>query len=99
MTFTELTKELIGALPARRGNIYPAMIRKKRPDGSVRENGPYYIWTRCEDGKMKSSYVPEADVSRYKQEIESGHRLEELIKKLWKLAEGLADSKKKRRAG
>lgn len=95
MTIAELTKEVIGSFPARRGNIYPAMIRKKRPDGSVRENGPYYIWTRSENGKMKSSYVPAADVPRYKREIESGHKLEELIKKLWKLAEELGDSKKK----
>lgn len=95
MTFAELTAEIIGNLPAKRGNVYQTTIRKKRPDGTVRENGPYFIWTRCEGGKMKSSYVSAGDVPRYRREIESGRRLDKLIEELWKLAENMGDLEKK----
>jgi len=99
MTLAELTVKIIESFPARRGNVYPMTIRKTRPDGSVRENGPYFVWTRCEGGKMRSSYVPAADVPRYRREIESGRRLEGLIGELWKLAEGAAGAEKKTARG
>ncbi len=99
MTLAELTVKIIESFPARRGNVYETTIRKRRPDGTVRENGPYFIWTRSEDGKMRSSYVPAADVPRYRREIESGRRLDGLIQELWKLAEGTADAEKKTARG
>jgi len=95
MTLAELTAKIIENIPARRGNVYQATIRKRRPDGTVRENGPYFIWTRCEGGKMRSSYVPAADVPRYRAEVENGRRLDGLIGELWKLAEGMAGAVKK----
>jgi len=95
MTLAELTVKIMETVPARRGNVYETTIRKMRADGSVRENGPYFIWTRSEGGKMRSSYVPAADVPRYRQEIENGRRLEDLIGELWNLAEGAADAEKK----
>ena len=55
MSLATLTSKIIGSMPARRGNVYETTIRKRRADGTVRENGPYYIWTRCEGGRMKSS--------------------------------------------
>lgn len=95
MSLAALTAKIIGSMPARRGNVYQTTIRKRRADGTVRENGPYYIWTRCEEGRMKSSYVPAADVSRFRQETENGRKLAALIEELWRLAEGMADPVKK----
>ena len=95
MTLAELTVKIIESFPARRGNVYETTIKKRRADGTVRENGPYFIWTRCEGGKMRSSYVPAADAPRYRRETENGKRLEGLIGELWKLAEGAADAGKK----
>jgi hypothetical protein len=97
MTLAELTAAIFANIPARRGNVYQTTIRKKRPDGTVRENGPYFIWTRCEDGRMRSSYVPAADVPRYRKEVENGRRLAGLIGELWKLAGGAAGAEKKTR--
>lgn len=95
MTLEGLIAKIAGSIPARRGNVYQATIRKRRPDGTVRENGPYFVWTRSEGGKMKSSYVPAADVPRYRLEIENGRRLDALIGELWKLAEATAAPEKK----
>jgi len=95
MSLATLTSKIIGSMPARRGNVYETTIRKRRADGSVRENGPYYIWTRCEGGRMKSTYVPAADVPRFKQEIENGRKLAALVEELWGLAEGMSGPVKK----
>ena len=95
MSLATLTSKIIGSMPARRGNVYETTIRKRRPDGTVRENGPYHIWTRCEGGRMKSSYVPAADVPRFRQEIENGRKLAALMEELWRMAEGMSDPVKK----
>ena len=95
MSIAVLTAQIIGSLPARRGNIYETTIRKRRPDGTVRENGPYHIWTRCEGGRMKSSYVPAADVPRFRREIENGRKLAALMEEFWRMAEGMSDPLKK----
>jgi len=95
MTLEGLIAKIVGSIPARRGNVYQTTVRKRRPDGTVRENGPYFIWTRCENGKMKSSYVPAPDVPRYRREIERGRRMDVLIGELWKLAEEMAEPGKK----
>jgi hypothetical protein len=97
MTLAELTVKIMETVPARRGNVYETTVKTRRADGTVRENGPYFIWTRSGGGKMRSSYVPQADVSRYRREIENGKKLEVLIRELWRLAEGAADAEKKRR--
>jgi len=95
MSLATLTAKVIGSMPAGRGNVYQTTIRKKRPDGTVRENGPYHIWTRCEGGRMKSSYVPAADVPRFRQEIGNGRKLAALVEELWRMAEGTPDPVKK----
>ena len=87
------------ALPARRGNLYEQYLEREGADGQRRRNGPYYVWTRCEGGKMVSSRVPREDAPRVREEISRGKRLEGLIGQLWKLAADMArnagDAKKK----
>lgn len=86
-------------LPARRGNLYEQYFEHEGAKGKVRRNGPYYVWTRCEAGRMVSDRVAREEVSRVREEIARGKRLEGLIGQLWKLAEELArdagDAKKK----
>ena len=100
MTLSEFFTAVHDALPARRGNLYEQYFERVGADGRTRRNGPYYVWTRCEGGRMVSSRVAREDAPRVREEIARGKRLDELIGQLWKLAETLArdagESKKKR---
>lgn len=86
-------------LPARRGNLYEQYFERKGAHGKLRRYGPYYVWTRCEGGKMVSSRIARDDAPRVREEIARGKQLDRLIGELWKLAEDMArdagDAKKK----
>lgn len=86
-------------LPARRGNLYEQYMERPGADGKTKRYGPYYVWTRCEDGKMVSSRVAREDAPRVREDIARGKELSGLIDQLWKLAEEQAqaaeDGKKK----
>lgn len=100
MTLSEFFTAVPNALPARRGNLYEQYFERPGAGGEQRRYGPYYIWTRCENGRMVSSRVAREDVTRVREEIARGKQLDGLISQLWKLAEDLAcdtgDVKKKR---
>lgn len=99
MTMSEFFTSVQAVLPARRGNLYEQYLDSKGADGRIRRNGPYYVWTRCEGGKMVSERVAREDAPRVREEIARGKLLDDLIDQLWKLSEGLArdaeSSKKK----
>lgn len=90
MKLSEFFNAVQAALPARRGNLYEQYLERKGADGQRRRNGPYYVWTRCEGGKMVSKRVAREDVPRVREEIARGKVLDGLIGHLWKLAEDLA---------
>ena len=96
MKLNEFFTSVQAALPARRGNLY----EREGADGQPRRYGPYYVWTRCEGGKMVSERVTQEDAPRVRDEIARGKVLDRLIGQLWKVAEDLArnagDIKKKR---
>jgi len=100
MTLSEFFIAVQAALPARRGNLYEQYLDREGADGQKRRNGPYYVWTRCEGGRMVSDRVAQQDVPRVREEIARGKLLNGLMGQLWKLAEDLArnagDVKKKR---
>jgi len=100
MTLMDFFTAVQAALPARRGNLYEQHLRKKGANGMTKRFGPYYVWTRCEQGRMVSERVPREDVPRVREEIARGKALDGLLGQLWKLAEDLArsagDVKKKR---
>lgn len=99
MTLNEFFRDVQAVLPARRGNIYEQYLEREGADGKARRFGPYYVWTRCEGGKMVSSRVAREDAPRVRDEISRGKQLNGLIGQLWKLAEDMArnagDAKKK----
>ena len=99
MILSEFFTAVAGALPARRGHLYEQYFERESADGTARRNGPYYVWTRCEDGRMVSERVAREDAHRVREEIARGKRLDGLVRELWKLAEDLArdagDAKKK----
>lgn len=99
MKLTDFFTAVQAALPARRGNLYEQYYKRKGAHDQTRRYGPYYVWTRCEGGRMVSERVAQEDVPRVREEIAKGKALDHLIGQLWKLAEDLArdagDSKKK----
>ena len=100
MHLSKLFTAVAAALPARRGHLYEQHYDRKGTDGRAKRYGPYYVWTRCENGKMVSERVPRDEVPRVREEIVRGKQLDDLIARLWKLAENMArdagDIKKKR---
>lgn len=88
-------KEMANCLPARKGTLCRVMVKKTREDGTVRENGPYLVWKRCEGGKVKATYVSAENEARYRKEIENGKRLKTLIDELMCLTpeEGRGENK------
>jgi len=100
MKLNEFFTSVQAALPARRGNLYGQYFEREGADGQPRRYGPYYVWTRCEGGKMVSERVTQEDAPRVRDEIARGKVLDRLIGQLWKVAEDLArnagDIKKKR---
>ena len=58
----------------------------------MNRDGPYYVWTLCENGKMVSSRVSREDAPRVREEIAQGKVLNGLIEQLWKLSEELAQA-------
>ena len=103
MTIEEILTQIMANIHARRGNLYETMVRKRRKDGTTAEYGPYTIWSRYENGRMRTSYVPRGEEDRYRQQIECGQRLTALTEELWKIAEAscaaeASPPKKKRRS-
>lgn len=92
MTLSELFTAVQAALPARRGNLYEQYFDRAGADGKTRRYGPYYVWTRCEGGKMISSRVAREDAPRVREEIARGKQLNRLVGELWKLAEEWAQA-------
>jgi hypothetical protein len=99
MKLSEFVTAVQAALPARRGNLYEQYFERQMGDGQSRRYGPYYVWTRCEEGTMRSERIASEDVPRVRAEIANGKVLDRLVDQLWKLAEGMArdagDIKKK----
>ena len=102
MNMSEFFTAVAATLPARRGSLQQQYFKRKGADGKSKRYGPYYVWTRCEKGKMVSERVPREDVLRVREEIARGKVLDGLIGQLWKLAENQArdagDLKKKRQS-
>ena len=94
MTIESIFTQIMATIPARRGNVYNTMVKKRRKDGSIVEYGPYAIWTRYENGKMKTSYVPRGQEDQYRMQVERGNLLDKLIEEIWGIAEKSCDSEK-----
>ena len=99
MNVSECFTAIAATLPARRGNLYEQYFEREGADGKIRRFGPYYVWTRCEDGKMVSERVSREDAPLVREQIAKGKLLDSLLHQLWQLAENMArdagDTKKK----
>lgn len=90
MKLSECFTAIAASLPARRGNLYEQYFERAGADGKTRRFGPYYVWTRCEDGKMVSERVSREDAPLVREQIAKGKLLDSLLQQLWQLAENMA---------
>ena len=66
----------------RKGTINEQVIKTKKKDGSVKENGPYYILTsKDSNGKTLTESIPADKLGFYQQEIENYKEYKTLTEK------------------
>jgi len=72
----------------RKGTISDQYIKTKLKDGSIKENGPYFILTsKNKDGKTVTESIPNESLEFFKQEIENYKEFKELANKYEYLSE------------
>jgi hypothetical protein len=84
----------------RRGKLSEQYNRKKAPDGTERQWGPYYTLQAWVDGKNRSERVPAEVAAQVRQDLKNHAAFTELCERYVGVAEGIAqadtaDSKKK----
>jgi len=99
MTTQEILDGLAAVGAARRGQITEQWYAVKGADGRERRQGPYYVWTRYDDGKKLTSRVSREETERAFGEIGRGREMGRLIGELWRNAETLAEGAQKKTAG
>ncbi len=62
----------------RRGTVNVQAFTRRRKDGSVVAQGPYYLYSRTERRRSYSQRLPEAVVEQYRSETENCRRFKEL---------------------
>lgn len=93
----ELLDRLTSALPARRGSVSERFVKCGKKECPCSENdaarhGPYISITRMIDGKTSSRWLTAEEATIVRQQVESGHRLREVIEALWMASEKWADA-------
>jgi len=87
----EILQEMCGIRRMRRGTVNEQFVRTRRRDGTVVENGPYYLYSRTEKGQSFSQRIPAVDAERFRQETEACRRFKELAMQCVLVCESLAE--------
>ena len=83
-----ILKKIAGIESMRKGSISEQMIKTSRKDGTIKENGPYYILTSKDpSGKTVTESFPKEKLAFYRQEIENYKEFKELTNKYELLSE------------
>ncbi len=97
------TREILDALAkvgsARRGQISEQWYTVKGKDGLERRQGPYYVWTWCEQGCKHTARIPACDIEKARTEIDKGKDAQRLINEFWRNAEATALRTEKKSLG
>jgi len=73
----------------RRGTVNVQAFTRRRQDGSVVTQGPYYLYSRTEKGSSYSQRLPAEAVAQYRMETENCRRFKELAQQYILLCEPL----------
>lgn len=97
MTVDKILERLAAIGPARRGQITEQWYDKTGKNGKKKRQGPYYVWTRYDDGKKITERVPAAEIDRARDELARGEEISELFREFFlaKESEACGDSQKK----
>lgn len=97
MTVDEILGKLAAIGPARRGQITEQWYEKAGKNGKRKRQGPYYVWTRYDDGKKITERVPAAEIDRARDELARGEEINELFREYFRAKESEAsgDGQKK----
>ena len=90
MTVDEILGKLAAIGPARRGQITEQWYEKAGKNGKRKRQGPYYVWTRYDDGRKITERVPAADIDRAKDELARGEEVNELFREFFRAKEAEA---------
>lgn len=99
MTNREVLDALAAVGAARRGQISEQWYRVKGKDGQERRQGPYYVWTWCEQGRKHTARIPARDIEKARAEIQKGKDVERLVNEFWRNAEAAAQGAEKKTTG
>jgi len=82
----------MGSIPRiRRGTVNVQSFTKRRKDGSVVTQGPYYLYSRTEQRRSYSQRIPEEAVEQYRTETENCRRFKELAQQYILVCERLTE--------
>ena len=97
MSVDEILGKLATIGPARRGQITEQWYDKIGKNGKKKRQGPYYVWTRYDDGKKITERVPAAEIDRARDELARGEEINELFREFFraKESEACGDSQKR----
>jgi len=73
----------------RRGTVNVQSFTRRRQDGSVVTQGPYYLYSRTEKGSSYSQRIPAEAVAQYRLETENCRRFKALAQQYILLCERL----------
>ena len=91
-----LLKKISKIESMRKGTISKQNIKTPQKDGSVKENGPYYVLTSKDpNGKTLTESVPKEKLEFFKQEINNYKEFKDLTNKYEALAEESSKIKSK----
>ena len=83
-----ILKSILRIDSMRKGTISVQTIKTRQKDGSIKENGPYYILTSKDtSGKTITESIPKEKLEFYKQEIDNYKEYKSLITKYENLSE------------
>ena len=88
----QILDELASLDLMRRGSLTEQFVEAAGRDGRPRRRGPYPLYTFKSGGKTVSRRLrgPE-QVNRYRKQVQTGHRFQELTRELMALGEALCD--------
>ena len=88
----DIVAQIAALGPMRMGTVIERMLATKRTDGSTYQRGPYLSYTFKHGGKTCGKHLrSDQEAERYRRQIETFRRYQELSAQLVELSQRMAD--------
>ena len=88
----EVIDQIAALPPMRRGSLVAVSPKRKRKDGTVVKRGPYWRYTRKDQGKTVGRHIGEEALAEvYRSQIEAFRDYQALSAELVQISERMAD--------